>query len=435
MPTNKPHKIDDTMPLRLGLLTAIIIFGGIGVWSVNTTISGAVIAHGRLEPTISPHLISHPIGGIIGHIFVSEGQYVQVGDILVEMDTAGISIELKSVTDMLTNLLARRIRLRAERDGSVTMLPNEGIPDIISELPGLEIRISEQELVFEERQQRLTRRIKLQRQRTRQLEVQIEGLVVQISSTQSEIEVINSEYLRYNSLLDHGLAQQAVVSSIERDLYGKTGELALMNARLGEIQIKIEEYRLAEILISDVYRSEAQVEIDRIGPDILANIANRNDLLFERQMLEVRAQISGKIHEIRILGEGFVLRAGAPILTIIPNEGHLQAVVRVNSQDIDQVYSNQTVNLRFRAFNARALPTLSGQIDIIAADVKLDTLTKKYFFEVTIQIPEIYSEDLIDKSIVNGMEITAFIQTEQESPLEYVTRPVLRYLNLTFRDR
>ncbi len=64
-----------------------------------------------------------------------------------------------------------------------------------------------------------------------------------------------------------------------------------------------------------------------------------------------------------------------------------------------------------------------------------DPLTRSHYFEVFLSIPAQELTKLQEQNVVNGMEVTAFIQTDPETPLQYVTRPIVDYFHLAFRDR
>src|SRR4051794_21124716 len=109
-------------------LTFIGVFSGIvALWSVTVTISSAVIASGQFVTDSSIKKVQHRTGGIVGKLFVREGDQVKEGDLLVRLDETVTRSNLQIVVRQLDELAARRARLVAERDGSTTM---EESPDL-----------------------------------------------------------------------------------------------------------------------------------------------------------------------------------------------------------------------------------------------------------------------------------------------------------------
>ena len=57
------------LPLTLGFLAIFLLIGGVGAWSVNTEIAGAVVAPGAVEVESERQVVQHPDCGVVGEIF------------------------------------------------------------------------------------------------------------------------------------------------------------------------------------------------------------------------------------------------------------------------------------------------------------------------------------------------------------------------------
>jgi HlyD family secretion protein len=100
-----------------GVATCILLVGGAGSLAAVTTLSGAVIASGKLVVDSSVKKVQHPTGGVVGQIFVREGDAVQSGKVLIRLDETITRANLAIVTKSLDEFEARLARLEAERDG------------------------------------------------------------------------------------------------------------------------------------------------------------------------------------------------------------------------------------------------------------------------------------------------------------------------------
>ena len=108
-------------PLIVGALTIFALVGGFGVWSVFTKISGAVIASGQLEVDRNRQVVQHLDGGVVTQILVDEGDRVEAGQLLIRLDDTQLRSQLAIAEGQLFELMARRGRLEAERDGRETL--------------------------------------------------------------------------------------------------------------------------------------------------------------------------------------------------------------------------------------------------------------------------------------------------------------------------
>ena len=108
-------------PMTAGLLALVLLVGGFGTWAVMAQITGAVITSGQIEVDRNRQVIQHPDGGVVAEILVDEGDTVAAGDLLIKLDATTLQSELAIVEGQLFELMARRGRLEAERDGIETL--------------------------------------------------------------------------------------------------------------------------------------------------------------------------------------------------------------------------------------------------------------------------------------------------------------------------
>ena len=104
--------------LRAGLIVVLVLGGGVGGWAATTQLSGALIAQGSVVVDSNVKKVQHPTGGIVGELLVHDGDHVKAGDVLVRLDETVLRANLAIVTKGLNELMARKARLEAERDGA-----------------------------------------------------------------------------------------------------------------------------------------------------------------------------------------------------------------------------------------------------------------------------------------------------------------------------
>ena len=101
-------------PLLLGFLTLAILAGGLFGWGAFASISGAVIAAGRVEVESRDQVVEHVDGGTVGSILVKNGDRVKAGDVLVRLADGDLRSEEAILAAEHAELVARRNRLEAE---------------------------------------------------------------------------------------------------------------------------------------------------------------------------------------------------------------------------------------------------------------------------------------------------------------------------------
>ena len=134
-------------PLIIGFVAVLLLVGGFGIWAVQATIAGAIIAPGRLEVDRNRQIVQHLDGGVVSEILVDEGDRVEVGQTLLRLDAKLLESQKLIVEGQLFELIARRGRLEAERDGSDVIVFDPDLLDAANERPVVQQLINGQETV------------------------------------------------------------------------------------------------------------------------------------------------------------------------------------------------------------------------------------------------------------------------------------------------
>ena len=103
-------------PLFRALVVLGFVAGGAAGWIALAPISGAVIAEGRFKVDGDVKTVQHLDGGVVAEIAVRDGDRVQQGDLLLKLDATDAEAALGALEAERDSLVARQIRLEAERD-------------------------------------------------------------------------------------------------------------------------------------------------------------------------------------------------------------------------------------------------------------------------------------------------------------------------------
>lgn len=421
-------------PIIAGLITLFLLVVCFGGWGAATTISGAIIATGKIEVEQNRQVVQHPDGGVVASIHVVEGQAVKVGDLLLRLDGAAVKSELAIVEGQFFEALAQRARLEAERDDrpQVTFMPELlAAANHSAEVAGF---IDGQRRLFHARQENFARQIDQQSKRRTQIVSQITGIDAQAKALGLQLSAIKQELTSQKQLQSKGLTQAARVLALQREtaqIEGQMGELAANRAQsLGRMtEIEIESLRLGT-----ARREEANTQLRDIGFRAL-ELAERRRALNERvARLDIVAPVSGIVFGLQVTTPRAVLRAADTVLYVIPQDRPLVISVQIKPFQIDQIRIGQPAQLRFSAFPARTTPEIIGHISVISADVLTDQYTQMPYYRAEI-VPE---KDELSKlgglTLLPGMPVEAFIRTDMRTPLAYLFKPFSEYFSRAFRE-
>ncbi|MDQ2082877.1 HlyD family type I secretion periplasmic adaptor subunit [Xanthobacteraceae bacterium Astr-EGSB] len=417
--------------IAIGLI--VILVGGVGGWAASTEISGAVIAEGQLVVDSNVKKVQHPTGGIVGELRVQNGSIVKAGDVVLRLDETQTKANLAIIVKGLTELIARKTREEAERDGTQMAFPPElvrlanGDPEVRLVLEG-ELR------QFEIRRSAREGQKAQLRERISQLNEEIRGLTSQEAGKAKEIYWIRKELDGVRELWDKNLVQFTRVTALERDAARIEGERGNVIATTAQARGKISEIELQIMQIDQDMRSEVSKDL----ADIRAKTAELTEkkIAVEDQMkrLELRAPQDGVVHQLDVHTVGGVISAGQPVMLIVPNADVLKVEAKLRPQDINQVKLGQLATLRFTSFNQRTTPEINGEVGLISADVSQDPKSGVNYYTVRIDVPPNELDRIVGQKLVPGMPVEVFLQTGLRTVISYIVRPFHDQATKAFRE-
>ena len=420
-------------PMTVGLLALLVLVGGFGGWAVTAKISGAVIASGLIEVDQNRQVVQHFDGGIVTDILVNEGDVIAAGDVLLRLDAQDLQAGLAVVEGQLFEILARRARFEAERDGADALsfdpLLDEGDPDTVQSLKDGQTNL------FNARLDSVARRTEQLANRTDQISSQIRGISAQQDALRSQLELIDEELANQQSLLERGLAQASTVLNLQRErarLQGQVGELTASVAGAGE---RVTEIEIEILSLDTTRREEAITRLRDLQFNELELREKRTTIVRQLGRLDIRAPVGGIVYSLQVFGSGVVIRAADPLMFIVPQDRPLVIATRVSPTDIDVLTIGQDVSIRFSALDQRTTPELYGTVAVVSADAFSDTTTGVSFYRAEIRLNDGELARLPEgPTLIPCMPVEAFIRTADRTPMNYLTRPLSDYIARTFRD-
>lgn len=419
--------------LLMGTATACMLVFGVGGWAATTELAGAVIAPSILVVDSNVKKVQHPTGGVVDVLRVRDGDHVRAGDLLVRLDETVTRANLAVVQKDLTELVARRAREEAERDGvesivfPAELLAQRGDPEVASVVTG------EERLFAMRRSARDGQKAQL-RERIGQLKEEVQGLNEQIVAKNLETELIAQELKGVRELWQKNLVPLTRVTALERDNARLSGERGALIAALAQAKGKISETELQILQVDQDLRAEVGRDLAEIRAKISELVEKRVAAQDQLKRIDVRSPQDGTVHQLSIHTVGGVVAAGEPMMLIVPEGDALTVEAKIAPQDIDQVQIGHKAVLRFTAFSRRTTPELNGEVSRISADISQDEKTGTSFYTVRITLPESEIARLNGLKLVPGMPVESFIQTGERTVVSYLTKPLRDQLMKAWRE-
>ncbi|SDX73144.1 membrane fusion protein, epimerase transport system [Allochromatium warmingii] len=417
----------------LGLLILLGGLGGFLLWATFAPIDSAAVAPGVVTVETSRKTVQHLEGGIVSEILVREGDHVDEGSVLVRLDDTEARAQLEIVRGQFLAKRAEEARLLAERnnDTSVTF------PTDLLELkddPRMEETVTGQQRVFQARRQALNGEIDVLQQRVGQLEEQIRGLEALSASKTRRIKLYREEIAGLHKLFERGLGDKNRLRESERLEAELEGEHAEHQSSIAATRVQIGETKLQIVQVQRRFTSEVVEQLSKVQTELFDLRERIRTLEKTLERTEIRAPRRGAVMGMQIHTIGGVLRAGDPILDIIPENEPLIVEAQIDPGDIDRVAPGLEAYIRFSAFNSRTTPTVSGVVLTISADRLTDQASGLPYYLARIQVTVAGMETLRGLTLLPGMPADVMIKTGERTFFEYLVRPLTDQIALGLKE-
>lgn len=423
-----------TVPLWIGIAALVLLVGGLGAWSVGTTLAGAVVAQGIVQVESNRQVVQHPDGGVVGEILVKDSDEVARGDVLIRLDGRRLRSELSVIESQLLEIGARKARLVAERDGATEIVFADDLEARARDIPEAAKTLEGELTLFHARAEAIEQERSLLREQNEQIENRLLGIEAQLGALRIQADLVLEEQEGQQRLLDKQLTQAARVSELRREHAGLLGQIGRLESELAALRGQIASNEIAALQLYTRRREDAVTQMRDLEFREIELIERRIVLEDSLSRLDIRAPVSGIVYGMQVFAVQSVVQAAEPLLYIIPQDQPLVVSARVEAINIDEVHSGQEAELRFPAFDQRRLPEVRGQITRISADVLQDQVTGLSYYAAEIMPFEAEMAKLEGQELLPGMPVEAYIRTRDRTPLAYMIEPLTIFFSRALRE-
>ena len=378
--------------------------------------------------------VQHLDGGIVSNIFVRNGDLVEAGQTLVELDSTDLGVDLDVIESQISDLAVRRARLVAQLQGASEFEQADvaGSLRVALDPATWSYAFTTQKLLFEAEQRSRQAEDALSKQRIVNLEDQVRGLQSQRASNTRQLEITLQELANLETLLAKGLVAVVRVNSRRVEVERLNGVDAALLTQEAQARNEISELQLATLGAQTLRDQAASTELAQIEASLATLEPQFVGATKRLKRVAINAPVSGRVVEMTVFTSGGVVRPGAPILDIVPIDQPLVVEARVNTADIEKLYVGQSTRVRLSAFDQGDVPEAEGRIVDISADSLEDERTGQYYYLTRVELNEEQTQEVAELDLVAGMPADLFVNTGERTALSYLAQPLSERLARTF---
>lgn len=416
---------------KVTLWTLMTLMALIVLWTVLGKVDMVASAPGKIVPRGDVKAIQSQDTAVVTAIHVKDGQHVQAGDALLDLDATDATTDAaRSQSDLLA-ARGEAARGRAMLDAidhrhAPVLIPVAGLgPTQVA----LERRVLQGEYNdFHEKVLQATADI-AQRDASRHETQQEIRKLQQTLPLEERKKADYAELIKkgYVGLHDYYNEQQACIQ-MEQDL-------AVQMAKLNETKAALDAaVSQRATYVADTRRSW----LEKIQGDDQKAASLTQDLIKaqqHRRLMHLVAPVNGTVQQLVVHTVGGVVTPAQTVMTVVPDADALQVEAIVDNQDIGFIRDGQVATVKIETFPYTRYGTIVGKVVQVANDAKQDDKLGLIF---TAQIALSTDSMQVDGRVMHltpGMAVTAEIKTGRRRVISYLLSPLIQHATESMHER
>lgn len=414
-------------PLRAKVVLRVFwVTVGIAVlWAALTQVDEVTKGEGKVIPSKQLQVLQSLDGGVVSEILVKEGQVVEQGQVLVNVDPTRFDSSLAENRAQYLALLTRAAKLRALAEDTPFVAPPEALEQT-------EKTVEAEKAAYEASKSALAAQLAIGEQQLAQRRQELAEAQARRDQAAHSYQLTAQELSYTKPLVANGAVSEVDILRLERDAARFRGErdvataqISRTQAAIGEAQRKIQEITLH-------YRSEARKELSETMAKLNMSSAGGVGLADKVQKSVLRSPVKGTVKRLHVNTVGGVVQPGKDVVEVVPLEETLLLDARVAAKDIAFLRPGDRAVVKFTAYDFSIYGGLDARLEVIGADSVTDERGNTYYM---VRLRTDKSQLGTGLPIIPGMVAEVNILTGQKSILSYLLKPVLRAKEAAFRER
>ncbi|MDY7219979.1 HlyD family type I secretion periplasmic adaptor subunit [Denitrificimonas sp. JX-1] len=347
------------------------------IWSYFASLVEVSTGTGKVVPTSREQVIQSLEGGIISELFVREGDIVDAGQVLAQLDLTKTEATVGESSARYRAALASIARLEAEVNQTKLKFPEE----------------------LKEYQHLIDTETRLFQTRKRGLEESLAGL-------RQSLRLVEEELRLTQSLAKAGAASNVEVLKLQR--------------QVSELRLKLTDRRSEYMVMAREELAKAKAEADSLE----SVIRGREDSL---SRLTLRSPVRGIVKDVAVTTRGGVIPPNGQLMEIVPLDDQLLIEARISPRDVAFIYPGQEAKVKITAYDYSIYGGLEGEVITISPDTIQDEAKPEVFYYrvfIRTQTDALVTEQGGVHPIVPGMIATVDIKTGEKTVFDYLMKPI-----------
>lgn len=389
-----------------------------------------VVAQGELIPDSNVKVVQPAVTGVIRAIHVRDGQEVQAGQPLIELDVHQAAADAS--TARTHRVHAALAMSRAQAMLQAVASGNLGPLSHVDDSSAVEQQQSD-DLARQSWQAYLAKH--------QDAQGELAARQAELASTQQEVAKLaaTAPLARQQADTYRALAARndvAPTEYLDRERaalelsHGLTAQRA--HALQSEARVKQQQYTLAG-LDAQFLRDQRQ-ELDKATQEYAISRSEETKAITRQGLMTLSAPVAGTVQQLSVHTLGGVVTTAQPLMEIVPDD-HLRVKATINNRDVGFVQAGQPVVVKVAAFPYTHYGYLTGTVMGLANDAAQDKKRGSVFVAYVKLDSNRIRADQRWITLTTGMSVNAEITTGRRRVISYFLGPLVQSVQESLHER
>jgi hemolysin D len=445
-------EIVETPPSPIGRAigaTIIALFLLALAWATLGHVDIVATATGKIVPTGRSKVIQPFETGVVRAIRVANGQTVNAGDTLIELDPTINESELNHIRSDLQSAQLDIARLNAALtdtdDPLAAFRPPEGADRALV--------ATQRNLLLAQISEHKAKIAALDGQKA-QKEAELATISATINKLEAVIPTIEERVNIRKSLDQYGSRLQYF--EVLQQLTESQQERLVKKSSLKEAQAAVAAITETRAQTRAEYRRTLFGELTEAKRKAAGLAADLSKAEQRTKLQQLTAPVSGMVQQLAVYTVGGVVTPAQTLMVIVPSDSQLEIEAMVSNRDIGFVHAGDEVQIKVDTFDFTRYGLLHGKVlsvssDAIVRDTPSDKSNDKqagaanatsepkgqeltYAARISVDRTRMRVEDKT-VNLSPGMAVTVEIKTGSRRIIGYLLSPLLKYKHDSLRER
>jgi hemolysin D len=435
-----------TMATIAVLIVAAVTWACLGKVDIIATATGRVIPSGQVK-LIQPFEI-----GVVKAIHVTDGDHVQAGEVLIELDpTTDIADQDKVARDLAqAELDALRLTAMLAGDAAKFVTPQDADPALVE---AERRQLAEELSQYRAKLDGLDRQIAEKKAERDQAKAAIAKVAASLPIVEQRVEI-------YDKLRENQYSSKVAALEAHQQLVETQHDRAVAAHQLEAAEAAIAALVQQRKETDADFRRQAMDDIAKAKQKAAEDMQDRIKATQRTDQQTLRAPVDGTVEQLAAHTVGGVVTPAQALMVLVPDGSKLEVEAMLPNREVGFVHPGQSAEVKVEAFTYTRYGLLHGTVDGVSRDA-LRTAPRDsqdedqgkpsrsndanrnaengnqesaYVARVSLEQTAVDTEQGLIP-LEPGMSVTAEIKTGQRRVISYILSPLMRYRHEGLRER